>query len=166
MIKKVKLQIHNHFVLLLTSIICIFTTIILFTNQNIYFQILEGFLIVIICLSDITYYDNTNNLLDLEQEKEITIENWNDEREFGLNELYVKRENAFKEFLEYMHFHDCFVYEYKYNNKTFMIYTNYPGIWIGKQGIGSKYLEKLLSDAEGHDVHVEFKELNGKFLNL
>lgn len=162
MIKKIRLQIHNHFV----SVLWIFTLLILMFNEHIYIQIFQCLVLILLCISEFKYDDKYNNITNIKNQELNIIKNWNYEREFGLNELYVKRENAFKEFLQYMHFHDCFAYEYKCNSKTFIIYTNHSGIWIGYQGTGRKYLEELLSRIEGYDIHVEFKELNGKFLNL
>jgi len=90
------------------------------------------------------------------------------EIELGRKIIRERRENAFKEFLKKIDFHDAFFYEVKSTSgiETFTIYTTHPGIWIGCRGKNVEVLKEMLSKAENVAVDVEFKEIHGEFFNI
>lgn len=90
------------------------------------------------------------------------------EIELGRRIVKERRENAFREFLEEIDFHDKFFCEVKseINKETFTIYTTHPGIWIGYKGKNLKRLKEILSKVENTMVDVEFKEIRGEFFDI
>lgn len=87
-------------------------------------------------------------------------------REEAYKEIREMQEAPLKLFLEEANINDNFFYEYKSINKTLIIYTNIPGIWIGFRGRGIKRLKEILKAEFNHDVEVEFKEIKGNFMSI
>ena len=96
------------------------------------------------------------------------MNNYQELIEQGHKIIKESREDAFKEFLNEIHFQDNFVYDVrnKNSNLIFTIYTKQPGIWIGYKGKNVKILEEILTKVENQRVFVEFKEIRGEFLNI
>ena len=94
--------------------------------------------------------------------------NYDKEINLGLQIIKEKREKAFKTFLNEIDFHDTFAYQERYldGKEYFIIYTKYPSIWIGKKGRNLDRLKKLLSEAKGYPIAVEFRDILGEFLSI
>lgn len=94
--------------------------------------------------------------------------NYNKEIESGLQTIKEKRKKAFKTFLNEIDFHDTFAYQERYldGKECFIIYTKYPSIWSGKKGMNIDRLKKLLSEAKGYPIDVEFRDILGEFLSI
>lgn len=76
------------------------------------------------------------------------------------------QEAPLKLFLEETNINDNFFYKYKSINKTLIIYTNIPGIWIGLRGRSIKRLKEILKAEFNHDVKVKLKEIKGNFMSV
>lgn len=91
--------------------------------------------------------------------------NWQEIREDAYTYIKNKKENPIKKFMKEIGINDNIIYEYKYRCYSLIIYTKYPGIWIGKAGSGVKRLKEILKEELKHDVEVNFVEVKGNFLS-
>ena len=90
---------------------------------------------------------------------------WLELREDAATHFKRIHENALKHYLDEIGFADTFAYEYSYSENRFIIYTQRPGIWIGRHGSGVDRLKEILSEEVKADCHVSFREINGHFVS-
>ena len=81
-----------------------------------------------------------------------------------LEEMAERNERVLKHFFWRINYKGIVGYENKLGEKIFVIYTNKPGILIGKGGANVEILKEILKKEFDYDYTIEFKEIKGKML--
>ena len=81
-----------------------------------------------------------------------------------LNEIEEKNERVMKHFFWRIGYKGIVGYENDLGKKVFIIWTDKPGILIGKGGQNVEILKDILKEEFDHDYEIEFKEIKGKML--
>ena len=94
---------------------------------------------------------------------EIDIMNNNLEKEINevINEYHKRWEMVFEKFFKEIGMfidNKAFSYSVSICNKKLLIYTNNPGVWIGKYGKTLLILKSIIKDEFGEMFTVDFKE--------
>lgn len=90
---------------------------------------------------------------------------WQEIRGNILEEIREMQEKPLRQYLTERNINDNFFYEYEHINRELTIFTNRPGIWIGRSGEGVNRLKEILSEQFDHEVEVSFVEIKGRFMN-
>ena len=81
-----------------------------------------------------------------------------------LNEIEEKNERVMKHFFWRIGYKGIVGYENNLGNKIFTVWTDKPGILIGKGGNNIVVLKEILKKEFDYDYKIEFKEIKGKML--
>ena len=81
-----------------------------------------------------------------------------------LNEIEKKNERVMKHFFWRIGYKGIVGYENNLGNKIFTVWTDKPGILIGKGGNNIVVLKEILKKEFDYDYKIEFKEIKGKML--
>ena len=81
-----------------------------------------------------------------------------------LNEIEEKNERVMKHFFWRIGYKVIVGYENNLLNKIFTVWTDKPGILIGKGGNNIVILKEILKKEFDYDYKIEFKEIKGKML--
>lgn len=90
---------------------------------------------------------------------------WQEIRGNILEEIREIQEKPLRQYLTERNINDNFFYEYENINRELTIFTNRPGIWIGRGGEGVNRLKEILSKQFDHEVEVSFMEIKGRFMS-
>ena len=75
------------------------------------------------------------------------------------------QEKPLRQYLTERNINDIFFYKYEHIDRELTIFTNRPGIWIGRSGEGVNRLKEILSEQFDHEVEVSFVEIKGRFMS-
>ena len=81
-----------------------------------------------------------------------------------LNEIEEQNERVMKHFFWRIGYKGIVGYENNLGNKIFTVWTDKPGILIGKGGNNIVVLKEILKKEFDYDYKIEFKEIKGKML--
>ena len=93
--------------------------------------------------------------------------NYMDFEEFigkALEEMSERNEMVMKNFFYRIGYKGIVGYENDLGKKVFTVWTDKPGILIGKGGQNVEILKDILKEEFDHDYEIEFKEIKGKML--
>ena len=82
----------------------------------------------------------------------------------ALEEMSERNERVMKNFFYRIGYKGIVGYENDLGKKVFIIWTDKPGILIGKGGQNVEILKGILKEEFDHDYEIEFKEIKGKML--
>lgn len=85
-------------------------------------------------------------------------------REKVLEEMAEKNERVLKHFFFRIGYKGIVGYENNLGKNIFTVWTDRPGILIGKGGQNVEVLKAVLKEEFDRDYDVEFKEIKGKML--
>lgn len=91
-------------------------------------------------------------------------ENFEDFRGKVLEEMSEKNERVLKHFFWRINYKGIVGYENSLGEKIFTVWTDRPGILIGKGGQNVEVLKEILREEFDRDYDVKFKEIKGKML--
>ena len=83
-----------------------------------------------------------------------------------LKEISEKNEKVLKNFFYTIGHKGIVGYENDLRKKVFTVWSNKPGILIGKGGQNVKILKKILKEEFDYDYEIEFKEIQYKMLDI
>ena len=81
-----------------------------------------------------------------------------------LEEMSERNERVLRHFFWRINYKGIVGYENKLGEKVFIVYTDRPGILIGKGGQNVDILKEILKEEFDYDYTIEFKEIKGKML--
>ena len=82
----------------------------------------------------------------------------------ALEEMQERNERVMKNFFYRIGYKGIVGYENDLGKKVFTVWTDKPGILIGKGGQNVEILKGILKEEFDHDYEIEFKEIKGKML--
>ena len=82
----------------------------------------------------------------------------------ALEEMSERNERVMKNFFYKIGHKGIVGYENDLGKKVFTVWTDKPGILIGKGGQNVEILKDILKEEFDHDYEIEFKEIKGKML--
>ena len=82
----------------------------------------------------------------------------------ALEEMSERNEQVMKNFFYRIGHKGIVGYENDLGKKVFTIWTDKPGILIGKGGQNVGILKEILKEEFDYDYEIEFKEIKGKML--
>ena len=91
-------------------------------------------------------------------------ENFEEFRGKVLEEMSEKNERVLKHFLWRINYKGIVGYENSLCERVFTVWTDRPGILIGKGGQNVGILKEILKEEFDRDYDVKFKEIKGKML--
>lgn len=80
-----------------------------------------------------------------------------------LEEMQERNERVMRHFFWRINYKGIVGYENRLG-KTFVVWTDRPGILIGKGGQNVDILKEILKEEFGYDYEIEFKEIKGKMM--
>lgn len=88
------------------------------------------------------------------------------EEELGkiMEEHAEANERVLRHFFWRINYKGIVGYENKLGERKFIVYTDIPGILIGKGGQNVEILKEILKEEFDRDYTIEFKEIRGKML--
>ena len=96
--------------------------------------------------------------------KEVGYMNFEEVRGRALEEMEEREERVIKRFFSRIGYKGVVGYDHRMGERIFTIWTNKPGILIGKGGENVSILKSILKEEFNIDYYVEFKEIKGKML--
>lgn len=96
--------------------------------------------------------------------KEVDYMNFEEVRGRALEEMEEREERVIKRFFFRIGYKGVVGYDHRMGERIFTIWTNKPGILIGKGGENVSILKSILKEEFNIDYDVEFKEIKGKML--
>ncbi len=81
-----------------------------------------------------------------------------------LEEIAERNERVLRRFFWRINYKGIVGYENKLGAHVFVVYTDKPGILIGKGGENATILKEILKKEFDYDYTLEFKEIKGKML--
>lgn len=85
-------------------------------------------------------------------------------REKVLEEVAEKNERVLKHLFWKINYKGIVGYDNSLSKRIFTVWTDSPGILIGKGGQNVEVLKAILEEEFGKEYDVEFKEIKGKML--
>ena len=82
----------------------------------------------------------------------------------SLEEMSERNERVMKNFFYKIGHKGIVGYENDLRNKVFTVWSDKPGILIGKGGQNIQILKDILKEEIGYDYEIKFKEIKGKML--
>ena len=82
----------------------------------------------------------------------------------SLEEMSERNERAMKNFFYRIGYKGIVGYDNDLGNKVFTVWSDKPGILIGKGGQNIQILKDILKEEIGYDYKIKFKEIKGKML--
>ena len=82
----------------------------------------------------------------------------------SLEEMSERNEKVMKNFFYSIGYKGIVGYENDLGKKVFTVWTDKPGILIGKGGQNIQILKDILKEEIGYDYKIKFKEIKGKML--
>ncbi|KSV59148.1 hypothetical protein [Acetivibrio ethanolgignens] len=82
----------------------------------------------------------------------------------SLEEMSERNERVMKNFFYRIGYKGIVGYENDLGKKVFTVWTDKPGILIGKGGQNACILKDILKEEFGYDYEIEFKEIKCKML--
>ena len=82
----------------------------------------------------------------------------------ALEDMSERNERAMKNFFYRIGHKGIVGYENDLGKKVFTVWTDKPGILIGKGGQNVEILKDIIKEEFDHDYEIEFKEIKGKML--
>lgn len=92
--------------------------------------------------------------------------NFEEFRGIVLEEQAEKNERVLKHFFWRINYKGIVGYENNLGEKIFTIWTDRPGILIGKGGQNVEILKEILKEEFSYDYKIEFKKIKGKMLAI
>ena len=89
-------------------------------------------------------------------------ENFEEFREKVLEEMAEKNERVLKHFFFRINYKG--IVGYKNSERLFTVWTDRPGIIIGKGGQNINILKEILKEEFGYDYEIDIKEIKGEML--
>lgn len=83
-----------------------------------------------------------------------------------LEEQAEKNERVLKHFFRRIDYKGIVGYENDLGRKVFKVWSDRPGILIGKGGKNVEILKEILKEEFDYDYTIEFKEIKGKMLAI
>ena len=96
--------------------------------------------------------------------KDVNYMNFEEARGRALEEMKEREERVIKRFFFRISYKGVVGYDHRMGERIFTIWTNKPGILIGKGGENVSILKSILKEEFNIDYDVEFKEIKGKML--
>ena len=81
-----------------------------------------------------------------------------------LKEMAERNERVMSHFFRVIGYKGIVCYENDIGKKVFTVWTNRPGILIGKGGQNVGVLKEILKEEFDYNYEIEFKEIKGKML--
>ena len=82
----------------------------------------------------------------------------------SLEEMSERNERVMKNFFYRIGYKGIVGYDNDLGNKVFTVWSDKPGILIGKGGQNVWILKDILKEEFGYDYEIKFKEIKGKML--
>ena len=82
----------------------------------------------------------------------------------SLEEISERNERVMKNFFYRIGYKGIVGYDNDLGKKEFIVWTDKPGILIGKGGQNVWILKDILKEEFGYDYEIKFKEIKGKML--
>lgn len=91
---------------------------------------------------------------------------WNEGFDALRDSIYLendeRNERVLKQFFYRIGYRGIVGYENSYQKKEFVVWTDKPGIIIGKGGQNLEILKEILKEEFGYDYSINLKEIKGK----
>lgn len=82
----------------------------------------------------------------------------------SLEEMSERNERIMKNFFYRIGYKGIVGYDNDLGNKVFTVWSDKPGILIGKEGQNIQILKDILKEEFDYDYEIKFKEIKGKML--
>ena len=82
----------------------------------------------------------------------------------ALEEMSERNERVMKNFFYRIRYKGIVGYENNLGKKEFTLWTDRPGILIGKGGQNVEILKEILKEEFEYDYEIKFKEIKGKMI--